>query len=324
MPFEPLHLAALGRYGLVPRRLRRLAADVVSVDATDGRRYALRCRPAADRVFGNIPLELTWTAALRADTDLEPPVPVPGLDGQLVQMVAAAGAETCDCVLFEWIPGVELAQRLTPENAHRLGVLSARLHEHAASFRPPPDLPVRRLRDGERDVLLVRDHPRFLPPARRAVFEAAAERFRRVVDALYADPAGLRVVHADLHHENVKVHRGKLRPLDFYEVVWAYPVQDLSLTLYDLRYYADCKPHGYPAIRDAFAAGYASRLPWPESHPGQLDTLVAARLLRRANWVLWRQTAPFADDPAKVPDPTRLEPFFAWLEAELQTLTSEH
>jgi Ser/Thr protein kinase RdoA (MazF antagonist) len=140
--------AALARHGLRARRLTPLAAHVTRVDADDGQRYALRCRPRADRVFGNIPLELAWTAALRAQTEIRPPRARPGLDGQPVQEVGAPAADDrFDCVLFEWIPGAELGRRLTPEHVRRLGVLSARLHEHAATFRPPPELPVRTLRD---------------------------------------------------------------------------------------------------------------------------------------------------------------------------------
>ncbi len=298
---------------------------MVRVDADDGRRFALRSRPRSDRVFGDVPLELAWTAALRRDTDIEPPEPVPGLDGGLVQEVDPPGApEPCDCVLFNWVPGTELAKRLTPENVRRLGVLSARLHEHAATFRPPPALPVRTLdrltRGGEREVLFSHEHPPFLPPPRRAVFERVAERFRRTVDALYADPAGRRVIHADLHHENVKVHRGRLRPLDFYEAIWGYPVQDISLTFYDLCYFTDCRPYGYAALREAFTTGYTSRLPWPEQHRGQIDTLIAGRQLRRANWVLQHETAPFAADPSTVPDPDAIVRFFESLEAQFRAL----
>jgi Ser/Thr protein kinase RdoA (MazF antagonist) len=316
---DQLALSALSRYSLHPRRLRRLAADVLRVDADDGRAYALRCRPRADRVFGDIPLELAWMAALRRDTEIRPPEPLPGRGGALLQEV-----DGHDCVLFRWIPGPELAARLTPENVQRLGVLSARLHEHAASFRPPPALPVRRLdrllRGGEREVLFDHAHGPLLPPARRELFVAVAERFREILAALYADPAGRRVIHADLHHENVKIDRGRLRPLDFYEVIWGYPLQDISLTLYDLRFFADTRQHGYPALRDAFQRGYESRARWPEQRPGQIDTLVAGRRLRTANWVLANETAPFAADPAKVPDPALLHPFFERLEADFRAL----
>lgn len=325
MTAEALVRAALQQYGVRPCRVRPLAAEVVRVDADDGRTFALRCRPRSGRVFGDIPLELAWTAALRRETDIRPPEPVPGTDGHLIQDVAVPEApEPHDCVLFRWIPGPALADRLTLENVHRLGVLSARLHEHAAGFRPSAALPVRTLdrltRGGERDVLFAYDHPPFLPPARREVFARVSEAFRQTVDALYADPAGLRVIHADLHHENVKLARGRLRPLDFYEVIWGYPAQDVALTLYDLRYSTARQPHGYAALREAFARGYASRLPWPEAHPGQLDTLVAGRRLRQANWVLWRETAPFAPDPGAVPDPAEIIPYFERVEAEFRAL----
>jgi Ser/Thr protein kinase RdoA (MazF antagonist) len=322
---EALIHAALRRYGLHARRLRHLASEVVRLDATDGHRYALRCRPRSGRVFGDIPLELAWTAALRRDTELRPPEPVPGLDGALIQDVAASDdAHPHDCVLFRWIPGPLLAERLTLENVRRLGLLSARLHQHAAGYRPPPALPVRLLDQfpgrGEREVLFSHQHRLFLPPARRAIFERVGQRFRHALEALYADPSGRRVLHADLHHHNVKLDRGRLRPLDFYEVIWGYPVQDVALTLFDLRYYTDPRHQDYTALRDAFAAGYVSLLPWPEAYPGLLDTLVAGRRLRQANWVLWRETAPFAPDPSAVPDPARILPFFARLEAEFRAL----
>ena len=128
------------------------------------------------------------------------------------------------------------------------------------------------------------------------------------------------MIHADLHHENVKIDRGRLRPLDFYEVIWGYPLQDLSLTLYDLRFFADPRPHGYPALRDAFQRGYESRLGWPEQRPGQIDTLVAGRRLRAANWVLAHETAAFAAEPAKVPDPAVIHRFFERLEGEFRAL----
>ena len=326
--FRRLIPAALGRYGVRPRRVRRLAAQVVRVDAGDGSTYALRCRPLADRAFGDVPLELAWTAALRRDTDLEPPEPIPGLDGALVQEVAVPEvAEPHDCVLFRWIPGVELGERLTPENLRRLGMLAARLHEHAATFRPPAELPVRTLDAligrGEREVLFSHEHARFLPPARRAVFEAVAGHFRRTVEKLYADPAGRRVVHADLTPENTKLDRGRLRPLDFYEAIWGYPVQDVALTLYDLRHFCDCRRHGYAALRDAFAHGYGARLAWPEAQAGQIDTLVAGRRLRQANWVLLHETAPFAADGTALPDPVAIDGFFERLEAEFRSLLED-
>jgi Ser/Thr protein kinase RdoA (MazF antagonist) len=322
---EALVRAALQRYGVSARRVRPLAAQVDRIDAVDGRRFALRCRPQGDRAFGNIPLELAWTDALRRETEIRPPEAVAGLDGEAVQDVASTpGAGRHDCVLFTWIPGPALSERLTLENVRRLGALAARLHAHAAGFGPPQGVARRTLdgllRPGEREVLFAYDHPAFLPPPRRALFERVAARWRATVDDLFRDPAGRRVIHADLHHENVILHRGRLRPLDFYEVIWGYPLQDIALTFFDFRYYTDARSPGYDALRRAFASGYAAHLPWPEESPGQIDILVAGRRLRQANWVLWRETAPFAEEASAVPDPARIVPYFERLEGEFRAL----
>ena len=129
--------------------------------------------------------------------------------------------------------------------------------------------------------------------------------------------------YADLHHVNVKVQRRQLRPLDFYEVIHGYPVQDVSLTFYDLREFADSRRYGYVALREAFVQGYVTRLPWPEQHQLQIDTLIAGRQLRRANWVLAHETAEFAADPSRVPDPAAIVWFFERLEGEFQALLEE-
>jgi hypothetical protein len=60
------------------------------------------CRPRSDRVFGDIPLECAWTAALRRDTDVAPREPVPGLEGAPVQQATVSDLpEAHDCVLLK-------------------------------------------------------------------------------------------------------------------------------------------------------------------------------------------------------------------------------
>ena len=71
--------------------------------------------------------------------------------------------------------------------------------------------------------------------------------------------------------------------------------------------------HGRPHLPPALA----------RAAPGQIDTLIAGRQLRRANWVLQHQTAPFAADPSKVPDPAAIAWFFERLEAEFRALLEE-
>ena len=92
-----------------------------------------------------------------------------------------------------------------------MGALSARVHEHAATFRAPSYLPVRTLHEligrGERDVLFTHDIPLFVPSARRVVFGRVAERFRQEIDALYAEPAGRRVIRRPHRRERASSSR---------------------------------------------------------------------------------------------------------------------
>jgi len=108
-----------------------------------------------------------------------------------------------------------------------------------------------------------------------------------------------------------------MRPRDV-DAEHSYPVQDISLTFFDLRSYADCRPYGYAWLREAFSAGYASRLSWLEQRRGQIDTLIAGRQLRRANRVLEHEADPLADDLSGTPDPAVIVRFFERLEAEFR------
>ena len=76
-----------------------------------------------------------------------------------------------------------------------------------------------------------------------------------------------------------------------------------------------CSPTGEVAGR--WSGRPKAALPW---YAGQIDTLVAGRRLRQANWVLEHETAPFAADPGALPEPAVIVPYFEWLEAEFRAL----
>ena len=285
---------ALERYDLEPRTIRLVANHlnaIFRVDAADRCSYALRLSHPTWRTDEDLRSELMWLEALHRDTGIGAPTPFPARDGATVTIVTTAGvSEPRRCVLFDWIPGPLLADRLSDANLYQLGVLAARLHAHAAGFSPPPGFTTRRMNAiyarGEADVLFDDAQEPVFTAAQRQVFERVIERVRSTLDRLYANPQGLRVIHNDLHHENVKVFRGRLRPFDFEDTIWGYPVQDIAMTCFDLLDYTDPSRVDYRALRAAFQAGYISEAEWPEAHPGEIDTFIASRQVWRANWVV--------------------------------------
>jgi Ser/Thr protein kinase RdoA (MazF antagonist) len=283
-------LAALERYDLDVARVRLVSNDfngIFRVDTSSGAKYVLRvCLPEGGHSLDEIRSEMMWLAALRQDTDLGVPQPLATRDGELVTTVEMGGVlGPRHCVVFGWLPGPDLADRLTLANLSSLGALAARLHQHALSFIPPQDFKIRTADSvfpfGEPLVLFDEAYREHFPTERRALFQEAVGRVEDVLAKLYANRQGLRVLHYDLHQWNVKLFRGKLRPFDFEDLMWGYPVQDIAITFYYLQGYEQVL-----AFRESFKRGYIRYCDWPEQAPGQIDTLIAGRGLELANFVL--------------------------------------
>jgi Ser/Thr protein kinase RdoA (MazF antagonist) len=295
-------LVALQRYDLDVKRVRLLSNDlngIFRVDIAGGQKVVLRvCLPETGHGLPEIRSEMMWLAALSRDTDLGVPEPFANRDGKLVTTVEVAGVpQARHCVVFGWMPGPNLAERLTPENVQKLGELSAQLHIHAETFRPPQGFSIKTADKvfpfGDHVVLFDQTHGDLVTPARRELFERVEKRVQAALDELYADQQGLRVLHYDLHDWNVKVFRGKLYALDFEDLMWGYPVQDIAITFY----YWQGRPQ-VGELREAFRRGYEKHGDWPERSPGQIDTFIAGRGLDLVNFILqdpnpdWQRIAP--------------------------------
>lgn len=282
-------LEALLEYPLNVRRVRLLAIETnlfFRVDTETSDRYALRVGTARAR-GGDPELEVQWLHALRRDTDLHVAEPVPRSDRGIGTRVSLPEVPTLlDCTLFRWVPGRRLVECLSCRNYHELGRMAARLHEHAASFPVPAD----RQPTGwdrvfyrlDEPVLIFREeHRHFFSAADLSLLSEAVRRADNHLRGLAGGQQPPRLLHGDLHMWNVHVHRGVLHLLDFEDLKWGHPVQDLAVTLF----YGRDRPD-YPNLRQAFREGYETRLAWPFQDRDELELLMAARGVRLLNQIL--------------------------------------
>jgi Ser/Thr protein kinase RdoA (MazF antagonist) len=119
------------------------ANAIFHVAVPNGAEYALRLRPPGWHRTQAMAEELQWLLALRRDTDLVVPEPVPACDGTLIQAIRAPDTSVpWQGVLFHWVAGERRTETLTPPDLERVGTCMARLHQHAAAFvtaqQPPP------------------------------------------------------------------------------------------------------------------------------------------------------------------------------------------
>lgn len=296
-----LALKALEQYDLDVTHVRLITNEfngIFRVDTTTSDKYVLRVTlPEGGHDLDAVNGEMAWLDALSRDTDLSVPRPLAARNGQLVVEAESAGVpQPRLCAVFGWVPGTNLANHLTPENVSRLGELSARLHAHAATFKPPVGFTALRFDKvfpfPEPIVLFQDEYRHLFSPERHAIFERAIAWAQEAIDRLQASGEPMRVIHGDLHQWNVRVYRGILSPIDFEDLMWGWPVQDIATTLYDF------PGPNFQELRAAFRQGYTRHSPWPERCPGEIDAFIAARGVGLVNFSL---QDPDPDWQAQVP-----------------------
>jgi Ser/Thr protein kinase RdoA (MazF antagonist) len=240
------------------------------------------------RTATDLASEVMWLQALARDTDIGTPEPVLTWQGEpFVEAIADGVPESRRCLVTTWVPGTPLSRHLTEAYVAKMGELFARMHAHGAAFEPSEDFTQlkmdRVLARGEPNLLFAESSADAFTPESREILEQVWAQVDEAFKRRYARPDGLRVIHNDLWHDNIKVDRGRLRPFDFEDTIWGYPVQDIAMALHDLRDAVD--RDRFETLKAAFREGYERRAEWPEAYEGEIDAFRAGRMLWVANYV---------------------------------------
>ncbi|MAF13174.1 hypothetical protein CMK11_22195 [Candidatus Poribacteria bacterium] len=230
-----------------------------------------------------IAAELHWLSALRHDTDIRAPVPLAARDGSLVQGIAdPATGRARLCVLLSWVAGEEV-ETLTDDHLRRIGVVIARLHDHALRFA----------QDGHAQRP-TNDWTRLAPDIHRALGEATwvadgdGETIRAAADKLATTVAAMprgeqfSLIHADVQRRNVRFVGADIGVFDFDECVLGFHVADIAKPLINL-------PLGRErdSQRDALFSGYQSVRALPEACSQRIESIrFAYRQLVPMAWAL--------------------------------------
>lgn len=292
-------LAALEQYDLEVASVRffaRHSNSLFVVKTDDGERFILRVgiNGPVGHPKAQVESEMMWIEALSRDTELVVPEPIRNRAGSPVTSLSVDGVpDERNVAVFRWLEGRISDESVSAAAMRSIGVLAAKLHQHGATYRPPPSFSARTYDRvfpyDEPVVLLDGDHGGLMPPARQAVFREAHRRAAAAIDHLRrVEP--MRIIHGDLHRWNVKIKGGVAAPFDFEDLLWGWPVQDIAIT-----WYYQWSRDDFRSLNTAFREGYETVAPWPERYPGEIDRLIAGRTLVIGNSVLiqseWRDVA---------------------------------
>ena len=257
------------------------------VTTASGERFMLRLASPGWRTFEDLWSEALWLDALGRETDVSAPRIVPARSGEYVLPMAGPGVpKTWNASLMSWVPGRLLGHYLTERNLEKMGMLFAELHHHGAAWTPPPGFTPRRfehwLSRGEEN-LIAGGGQAGAAEAQPIPARELLDRMHRHVELAYAaiDRADLRVIHCDLWHDNIKLDRGVLHPLDFEDTVWGFRAHDIAMAMLDLLEAAD--DGRYPELLAAFRRGYKACMAWPDD---PIEPFQIGRLLWKINWVV--------------------------------------
>jgi Ser/Thr protein kinase RdoA (MazF antagonist) len=196
-----------------------------------------------------------------------------------------------------------------------VGILEARLQEHADRWIPPAGFlrpRVDTLSDagkiasvtGSAKAALPGDHPttedadrglrlveELVTADAAALFAEALKAIRATTRKLAETPGSFGLIHGDLHSENVLFHHGAVRAIDFDDCGWGFHLYDLAVTLWELEQH----PH-YDDLRDALLSAYSQHRLLPDDHADHLRALFMLRRMQMLMWALEsRAHATFRD-----------------------------
>jgi Ser/Thr protein kinase RdoA (MazF antagonist) len=251
------------------------------IDAQDGNRFVLRLHRPGYQSRATIESELAWLAAIRAETPIPVPQPVPAIDG-----AAIVEAEPDRfAALFAFEAGLEPRpeEALVPRFAI-LGRYAALAHRHAVAW-PHPSGFVRPTWNAA--AILDANGPwgdwRAAPGVEgdtAAALTALDRRLRARLAAYGMGPDRFGLIHADMRLANLLVDGPRVVLLDFDDCGFGWFVYDLAASLS----FFETSPQ-VPALVAAWLAAYRAVRPLSDEDIAMVEVMILFRRMALLAWI---------------------------------------
>jgi Ser/Thr protein kinase RdoA (MazF antagonist) len=293
---------AVPAWGLPPDCSIELLAErenaVFTVTAAHGERFVLRVHRSGYHSDAQLRSHAAWARALQRDGVVRTADVVDTTGGEPFVVASHPGVpEKRQVSLLRWAEGTKLSELGggAEQEFELIGELMAKLHSHAAGWKPPAGFDVLNWdADG-----LVGDNPtwgRFweadgLDTDDRALLQSFRQRARRELEGFGASPDRFGLIHCDFLADNLLVDGDRITLLDFDDAGYGWHLFDASTALAMATLRDD-----FDDLRSAFLAGYRRQRRLPEDHLARLPLFLALRASTYVAWVHTRSHTQFAKD----------------------------
>ena len=256
------------------------------IRTTGGEQFNLRISRPGQQTKTTLQSEIDLLDALRT-AGFRVPEP---FRNQVVDVECDEVPEVRHVVLFRWMHGEFLRDKLTPSEAPLIGQVMARLHEFTERWQRPANFERSDLHAWaltERKPSRIDRAIEGLPEEDRLFLLDLEKQGRDLIQSLPRTPATFGLIHSDLHVGNLLLENGHLNVIDFDDAGFGFLYYDFGAALgFHL-----LDPL-YVPIRDAILSGYEEVRPLPPNTGELLDAFVNVRMNGVSRWIMDRVDNP--------------------------------
>jgi len=256
------------------------------VEAPSGQRWALRVHRDGYHSDDAIRSELAWLMDLRAKGVVTTPVPVPGLDGELLQKVPhPAMPRPRNVVLSNWETGSEPGVNEDLRKPFEiLGEVTARMHRHVRQWKRP-DWFERLTWDFDTSL---GDRPHWgrwrdgmgMDAAKQNLFGKTVELIGHRLAAYGKGEDRFGLIHCDLRLANLLVDGPEVKVIDFDDSGFSWFMYDAATPVSFYEHLPEV-----PDLIRHWLIGYRRVIDLPQADEDEIPTLVMLRRLLLVAWI---------------------------------------
>lgn len=256
-------------------------------DPANGRRWALRVHRDGYHSDAAVASELAWLIDLRAKDVVTTPVPVPGLDGNIIQKVShPALPRPRNVVLFDWESGIEPGVNEDLRKPFEvLGEVTARMHQHVKAWQRPAGFE-RFTWDFE--TALGEDRPHWgrwrdgmgMDAAKQDLFGKTVDLIGRRLDAYGKGDDRFGLAHCDLRLANLLIDGADVKVIDFDDCGFSWFMYDAATPVSFYEHLPEV-----PDLIRHWLVGYRRVIDLPQADEDEIPTFVMLRRLLLVAWI---------------------------------------